>query len=61
MRNIEINCYLTDEELKQVLSCADRELSDPGLWMRRVAVSVADGSAIIGVNPKHPANKMEFA
>ena len=30
MRNIEIKCYLTDEELKQVLSCADRELSDPG-------------------------------
>jgi hypothetical protein len=51
---------LTDEELKQVQSCANRELSDPGLWMRRIAVSVADGRAIIGVNPQHPANKMEF-
>jgi hypothetical protein len=61
MRNIEIKCYLTDEELKQVQSCADRELSDSGLWMRRVAVSAADGSANIGVNPQHPANKMDFA
>jgi hypothetical protein len=60
MRNIEIKSYLTNEELKQVQSCADRELSDPGLWMRRIAVSVADGRAIIDVNPQHPDNKMEF-
>jgi hypothetical protein len=42
-RKNEIKCYLSDEELKQVQRRADRELIDPGMWMRRVAVSVADG------------------
>jgi hypothetical protein len=44
-RNNEVKCYLTDEELKHVKSRADRELIDPSMWMRRTAVSIADGRA----------------
>jgi len=56
----EIKCYLTDDELNFVRARADEELSPLGVWIRRVAVSVAEGSAIISVNPQHPANNMEF-
>jgi len=48
-RTNEIKCYLSDEELKQVQRRADRELIDPSMWMRRVAVSVADGRARVVV------------
>jgi hypothetical protein len=49
IRTNEIKCYLSDDELKQVRRRADRELIDPGMWMRRVAVSVADGRARVVV------------
>jgi hypothetical protein len=45
MRLYEITCYLTDDELRAVQARADREFSEPGLWIRRVAVAIADGSA----------------
>jgi hypothetical protein len=45
MRHNEIKCYLTDDELKCVVDRANRELSDPALWIRRVAVSIAEGRA----------------
>jgi hypothetical protein len=45
VRNRRITLYLSDRELELVQSRANRELSDPGLWMRRVAVAIADGSA----------------
>jgi hypothetical protein len=48
-RTNEIKCYLSDDELKYVQRRADRELIDPAMWMRRVAVSVADGRARVVV------------
>jgi hypothetical protein len=48
-RENEIKCYLSDNELKHVQRRADRELIDPAMWMRRVAVSVADGRARVVV------------
>jgi hypothetical protein len=48
-RTNEIRCLLSDEELKHVQRRADRELIDPAMWMRRVAVSVADGRARVVV------------
>jgi hypothetical protein len=39
----KVECYLTDEELARVKARADRELIDPGMWMRRTAVSIAEG------------------
>jgi hypothetical protein len=47
-------------EFDQIKKAAGRELSDPALWMRRVAVSVATGEASIAVNPSYPDNKIEF-
>ena len=47
-------------EFDQIKKAAGRELSDPALWMRRVAVSVATGEARIAVNPSYPDNKIEF-
>jgi hypothetical protein len=44
-RTNAVTCYLTDSELRHVKERADRELSDPALWIRRVAVSVAEGRA----------------
>jgi hypothetical protein len=38
-------CYFSDRELRHVRERADRELSDPALWIRRVAVSIAEGRA----------------
>jgi len=48
-RNNEIKCLLSDEELKHVQRRADRELIDPAMWIRRVALSVADGRARVVV------------
>ena len=45
MRHNEIKCYLTDAELECVIKRANRELSDPSLWIRRVAVAIAEGRA----------------
>jgi hypothetical protein len=56
MRTIEIKCYLTPEELQAVQARADRELSDPGLWIRRVAVAVADGSASVIASQREGAD-----
>jgi hypothetical protein len=47
MRKNELKCYLTDDELKQVTTQASRELIDPAMWLRRVGVAVADGTARI--------------
>ena len=52
-----IKIHLTDRELAAVRERAGRELNDPGTWIRRTAVSVADGRAKLTVNPDHP----EFA
>jgi hypothetical protein len=48
-----IKIHLTDQELAFVNERASRELSDPGTWIRRTAVSVADGRAKVSVNPDH--------
>jgi len=53
-RKTTIKIQLTDGELTAVKARAARELSDPGSWIRRTAVSVADGRAKISVNPEHP-------
>jgi hypothetical protein len=50
MRNNEIKFFLTDEEMKRVTARADRELIDAGMWMRRTAVSIADGRARVIAN-----------
>lgn len=49
-----IKIYLTDRELAAVMERAGRELSDPGSWIRRTAISVADGRAKLTVNADHP-------
>ena len=49
-----IKIHLTASELAAVRERAGRELSDPGSWIRRTAVSVADGRAKLTVNPDHP-------
>ena len=54
---ITIRIHLTDRELAAVRERAGRELNDPGTWIRRTAVSVADGRAKLTVNPDRP----EFA
>jgi hypothetical protein len=48
-RHNEVKCYLTDQEMERVKARADRELIEPGLWMRRTAVSIADGRARVVV------------
>ena len=48
-RTNEMKCLLSDEELEHVQRKAHRELIDPAMWMRRVAVSVADGRARVVV------------
>jgi hypothetical protein len=50
MRNNEIKVFLTDEEMRRVTARADRELIDAGMWMRRTAVSIADGRARVIAN-----------
>jgi hypothetical protein len=45
MRKNELKCYLTDDELTQVTARAGRELIDPAMWLRRVGVAIADGTA----------------
>jgi hypothetical protein len=44
-RSNAVVCYFSDRELRHVRERADRELSDPALWIRRVAVSIAEGRA----------------
>jgi hypothetical protein len=41
----KITLRLTREELDYVMLRAKRELSDPATWIRRTAVSIADGRA----------------
>ena len=55
-RHHEIKCYLTDDELEYVRARANRELSDPALWIRRVAVAVADGSARVVARQREDAD-----
>ena len=49
-----IKIHLTDRELAAVKERADRELNDPGTWIRRTAVSVAVGRVKLIVNTSHP-------
>jgi len=48
-RTNEVRCLLSDEELQHIKRKAARELIDPAIWMRRVAVSIADGRARVVV------------
>jgi hypothetical protein len=50
MKNNQIKVFLTDEEMKHVRARADRELIDASHWMRRTAVSIADGRARVIAN-----------
>src|SRR5262245_32415073 len=45
VRNHRVTLYLSDQELEQVQARANRELIDARMWMRRVAVSIANGTA----------------
>jgi hypothetical protein len=54
----KITLRLTREELDYVMLRAKRELSDPATWIRRTAVSIADGRAKVSVNVDHPAFAM---
>ena len=56
----KVTCDMHEWEFNQIKRAAGRELSDPALWMRRVAVSVATGEANITVNRGHPDNAIEF-
>jgi len=48
MRRVnEVKLFLTDQEMRRIKAKADRELIDPGMWMRRTAVSIADGRACV--------------
>ena len=55
-----VTCEMHEWEFDQIKKAAGRELSDPALWISRVAVSVATGEASIAVNPNYPGNKIEF-
>jgi hypothetical protein len=56
----KVLCEVHPWEFAQIKKAAGRELSDPALWMSRVAVSVATGEACIAVNPDYPGNRIEF-
>lgn len=59
-RNRIVSVCLTENEMRAIQARADLELSPPGDWLRRTAISVTSGVATVGVNPNHPANKVEF-
>jgi hypothetical protein len=44
-KNRVVSVSLTDAEMTAVRQRAEAELTDPGTWMRRVAISVANGAA----------------